>query len=59
MLKSMKLVKKLVKYTNEKGEEKSTYNFYLVFDNGSKIAIKCTFKEDYSKLLFISENEVK
>ena len=59
MLKFMKLLKKLVKYTNDKGEEKSTYNFYLVFDNGSKIAIKPTFKEDFGKLVFISESEVK
>ena len=53
----MKLVKKMIKYVNVKGEQKEGYNFYLMFDNGSKIAIKPVFKEDYSKMVFISEKE--
>ena len=55
--KTMKLVKKMIKYVNDKGEQKEGYNFYLMFDNGSKIAIKPVFKEDYCKMVFISEKE--
>lgn len=56
----MKLIKKQSKqtYKNEKtGKEKHFYNYWLQFDNGKRIQIKCVFDKDRSLLDFGSEYE--
>lgn len=53
----MKLISRKHTYTNSKGEEKQGYNYYLVLDNGNKIAIKPSFNSDYAKLFLLSEHE--
>ena len=53
----MKITKKLYSYENAKGMEVQAYNFYVVLDNGLKIAIKPSFKDGYSQLKIIAEND--
>lgn len=53
----MKLVKKQIEYTTKNGEKKKAYNFYLVFDNGYKVAVKNVYQNDYASLKILAENE--
>lgn len=53
----MKVISKKHTYTGADGEEKVGYNYYLVLDNGSRLAIKPSFSRDYQKLFFICERE--
>ena len=53
----MKITKKPYTYETAKGETRNSYNFYLVLDNGCKIAIKPSFSDGYSQLKLIAESE--
>lgn len=51
----MKLLKKKIEFTTKEGEKKSGYNFYIEFDNGRRVCIKNSFKDDYKLLGFLAE----
>lgn len=55
----MKLSKKKVSYLGKDNKPHVTYNFILIFDNGYRVPIKPTFKEMYSHLCILAENEDK
>lgn len=55
----MKLSKKKVSYVGKDNKQRTTYNFVLTFDNGFRIPIKPSFKENYSHLCILAENEEK
>ena len=44
-----------VEKTKFNGKDYSFNNYYLVFDNGSSIAIRPNFKKDYSKLRIVAQ----
>lgn len=46
----MELLKVKTTYINKKGEEKTTYNIYLVLPNGDKVLIRSVFDKDYYRL---------
>lgn len=54
----MKVVKKVGNaYKDANGVERHYDNFYIELDNGTRIAIRCTFKTDYAKLNTIAEKD--
>lgn len=53
----MKLISKQHTYEGKDGIEKLGYNYYIVLDNGNRIAIKPSFSKDYSILFLLSERE--
>lgn len=50
----MKLQKIKIEY-QKNGETHYGYNYYLVLDNGNKIACKPCFAKDYAKFNIIAE----
>ena len=42
-------------YTSQSGKECHYYNYYLELDNGNRIQIKASYKDDYAKLDTIAE----
>lgn len=56
----MKIIKKQSKQTfksTKTGKEKHFYNYFLQFDNGKRVQIKCAFKDDLQLLDFAAEYE--
>lgn len=51
----MKLSKKKVSYIGKDNKTHTTYNFVLIFDNGFRIPIKPSFKENYVHLSILAE----
>lgn len=42
-------------YKNKEGKELHYYNFYLQFDNGKRIAIRCVNVDDIKRLDMVAE----
>ena len=57
----MKLTKVKVKYKDKDGNEKTTYNFKLWYNDESFIVVKNVFKNDYDvlKAFALTESEKK
>lgn len=54
----MKVIKKQgASYTDKNNQQRYYDNYYLVLDNGTRIAIRCSFSNDYAKLSTIAEFE--
>lgn len=54
----MKIIYTTKKVVNETTKQELLFNnYYIVLNNGKRIAIRPTFKSDYAKLRLISEYE--
>ena len=53
----MKLQKIKIEYQKD-GETYYGYNYYLVLDNGNKIAVKPFFAKDYAKFNIIADTVI-
>ena len=54
-MKLVKLINKGKKYTDKKGREHVSVNYYLVLDNNKWVAIRPSFKQGYAFLEAVSE----
>lgn len=46
-------------YVGKDGKEHHYVNYFLVCNNGRKIAITCKYKDDFKLLDMVSENVIK